>query len=309
LESHTKMTKTNPNAPPFLKPGDCIGIVAPARKISADELNSAVKQLESWGLKVKSGKHIYSTFNQFAGTDGERLADMQQMLDDKEVKAIISARGGYGSVRIIDKLDFTNFCQCPKWIAGFSDITVFHNHIQTHFGIQTLHCTMPINFGKDAESTGLLRKALFGELSEYKTEVHPLNRKGKSTGTLCGGNLSLLYALASTPSDIGTTGKILFLEDLDEYLYHIDRMMMQLKRAGKLSHLSGLVIGSFSDMKDNTIPFGKTAEQIILDAVQEYKYPVCFGFPAGHGLKNFPLYMGRKVELTVDNKNITLKNL
>jgi len=300
--SLTKMTKANLIVPPYLKPGDCIGIVAPARKISADELTPAIKELESWGLKVKLGKHIYAALHQYAGTDEERAANMQQMLDDKEVKAIISARGGYGSVRIIDKLDFTKFRQKPKWMAGFSDITVFHNHIQTHFGIETLHSTMPFNFGKDPESTGLLRKALWGELNEYKTETHPLNRKGKSRGILCGGNLSLLYALAGTPSDIDTTDKILFLEDLDEYLYHVDRMMMQLKRSGKLSHLKGLIIASFSEMKDNTIPFGKTVEQIILEAVGEYKYPVCFGFPAGHGVKNFPLYLGRNVELNVGDK-------
>lgn len=304
--SLSEMTKTNLIIPPYLKPGDCIGIVAPARKISADELAPAVSRLESWGLKVRLGKHIYATSNQFAGTDEERAADMQQMLDDQEVKAIIAARGGYGSVRIIDKLDFTALNRNPKWVAGFSDISVFHSHIQTHLGIETLHCTMPINFGKDSESTELLRKALFGEVSDYKMEARLLNRKGSGTGMLCGGNLSVLYSLASTLSDIDTSGKILFLEDLDEYLYHIDRMMMQLKRSGKLTHLSGLIIGSFSEMKDNTIPFGKTAEQIILDAVGEYNYPICFGFPAGHGLKNYPLYLGRKVELIVEEKKVSL---
>ena len=300
------MAKTNLIAPPYLKPGDCIGIVAPARKISAEELNPAIQKLESWGLRVKLSKNIYAVSHQFAGTYEERAADMQQMLDDAEVKAILSARGGYGSVRTIDKLDFSTFCKSPKWVAGFSDITVFHNHIQTHFGIETLHSTMAFNFGKDAASTELLRKALFGELNEYVINTQPLNKKGKSNGLLCGGNLSILYALAATPSDIDTSGKILFLEDLDEYLYHIDRMMMQLKRSGKLDKLKGLIIGDFSDMKDNTIPFGKTAEQIILDAVQEYNYPVCFGFPAGHGSKNFPLFMGRKTEIIVDDTNVTL---
>lgn len=300
------MAKTNFTTPPFLKPGDCIGIIAPARKISAGELNPAINQLESWGFKVKLGKHVYSESNQFAGTDEERASDMQQMLDDSEVKAIIAARGGYGSVRIIDKLNFSRFDRSPKWIAGFSDITVFHSHIQTHLGIETLHCTMPFNFSKDAESTELLKKALLGELNKYTIEAHPLNRKGKGAGILCGGNLSVLYSLAATFSDIDTEDKILFLEDVDEYLYHIDRMMMQLKRAGKLSHLSGLIVGGFSEVKDNAVPFGKTVEQIILDAVQEFDYPVCFGFPAGHGLKNFPLYLGRKVELIVDEKKVSL---
>ncbi len=294
------MKPENLISPPFLKKGDCIGIIAPARKISAGELNPAIKIIEDWGLKVKLGKNIFASDNQYAGTDAQRMADMQQMLDDKEVNAIISARGGYGSVRIIDKLDFSVFKHHPKWIAGYSDITVFHNHIQKHYGIQTLHSTMPISFHKDIESTNLLFDALTGLVTEHTAECQPLNRKGTGSGILCGGNLSILYALASTPSENDTYGKILFLEDLDEYLYHIDRMMMQLKRAGKLSGLSGLIVGSFSEMKDNTIPFGKIAEEIILEAVQEYDFPVCFGFPAGHGIKNVPLYMGRYHELKVD---------
>jgi muramoyltetrapeptide carboxypeptidase len=219
------------------------------------------------------------------------------MLDDPEVKAIFSARGGYGAVRIIDTLDFTRFCAHPKWIAGYSDVTVFHAHIQQNFGIQTLHCTMPFSFSKDAASTELMGQALFGRLNEYTLTAHGLNRAGNGNGILCGGNLSLVYALAGTSSDIDTAGKILFLEDLDEYLYHIDRMMMQLKRSGKLAPLAGLIVGGMSDMKDNAIPFGKTAEEIIIDAVKEYDYPVCFGFPAGHGEKNFPLFSGRKASL------------
>jgi len=293
-------------SPPFLKPGDSVGIVAPARKISEEELLPSVKILEGWGLKVKLGKHIYSSFHQFAGKDDIRLADFQTMLDDSEVTAIFSARGGYGALRIIDKLDFTAFIKHPKWIVGYSDVTVFHSHIHTHTGIETLHATMPINFEKDEESLALLKSALFGENLPYTIESNPLNRKGESTGVLVGGNLSLLYALASTPSDIATRDKILFLEDLDEYLYHIDRMMMQLKRGSKLSHLKGLIVGSFSEMKDNTVPFGKMAEEIILDAVKEYNYPVCFGFPAGHGNKNHPLFMGRKVNLSV-NEKVTVK--
>jgi muramoyltetrapeptide carboxypeptidase len=288
--------------PPFLKQGNTIGIVAPARKVSAEELAPAIKVLENWGLKIKTGKNIFSIQNQFAGSDAQRIADYQDMLDDTEVKAIIAARGGYGSVRIIDELNFSCFKKNPKWIIGYSDVTVMHSHIHTNIGIETLHATMPISFNKDAESLALLKKALFGEELSYSISSTPLNRKGESKGVLVGGNLSLLYALAVTPSDIDTKGKILFLEDLDEYLYHIDRMMMQLKRSGKLSGLKGLVIGDLSDMKDNTIPFGKTAEEIILDAVKEYNYPVCFGFPAGHGIKNYPLYLGREVELSVKEK-------
>jgi len=288
--------------PSFLKQGDYVGIVAPARKISEEELLPAIRLLQSWGLNVKLGKHIYSTDYQFAGNDETRRHDFQAMLDNAEIKAIFSARGGYGAVRIIDKLDFSLFKRHPKWIVGYSDVTVFHSHIHKHTGVETLHCTMPINFEKDTESLQLLKKALFGEPLSYNYDNLLLNRAGEAEGVLVGGNLSLLYALAATPSDIDTDGKILFLEDLDEYLYHIDRMMMQLKRSGKLAKLKGLVIGSFSEMKDNTVPFGKTAEEIIADAVKEYNYPVCFGFPAGHGQKNYPLFLGRTAKLTVGKK-------
>jgi len=296
------MQLQKPIQPPYLKPGDCIGIVAPARKILPEELAPAITVLEGWGLKVKLGKNIYKSENQFSGSDTQRRSDFQDMMDDDGVKAIISARGGYGAVRTIDGLNFSSFNKQPKWIIGYSDITVFHSHIHTHCSIETLHATMPVSFTKDTESLSLLKKALFGEELSYTIAEHTLNRNGECIGQLIGGNLSLLYALASTPSDINTDGKILFLEDLDEYLYHIDRMMMQLKRAGKLSKLQGLVIGDFSEMKDNTIPFGKTAEEIIMDAVKEYSYPVCFGFPAGHGIKNYPLYLGRTAAFSVKEK-------
>ena len=296
------MQLQKPTHPHYLKRGDCIGIVAPARKISPEELAPAIAVLEGWGLKVKLGKNIYKSENQFSGTDEQRRSDFQDMLDDTKVKAIISARGGYGAVRIIEGLNFSSFSKQPKWIIGYSDITVFHSHMHTHYSIETLHATMPVSFNKDTESLSLLKKALFGEDLAYNIATHTLNRNGEGSGQLIGGNLSLLYALASTPSDINTDGTLLFLEDLDEYLYHIDRMMMQLKRSGKLSKLKGLVVGDFSEMKDNTIPFGKTAEEIIMDAVKEYTYPVCFGFPAGHGLKNYPLYMGRTATLSVKEK-------
>jgi len=296
------MQANQPIRPPYLKAGDTIGIVAPARKISPEELAPAIETLQSWGLKVKLRQHIYGIQNQFSGSDEERRADFQTMLNDGEVKAILSARGGYGAVRIIDGLDFSSFTKNPKWVIGFSDITVFHSHIHTHYNIETLHAIMPVNFKKDAESLGLLKKALFGEEISYSIDSNAINRKGESKGQLIGGNLSLIYALASTPSDINTDGKILFLEDIDEYLYHIDRMMMQLKRSGKLAKLKGLVIGGFTDMKDNVIPFGKTAEEIIMDAVKEYDYPVCFGFPAGHRDKNYLLYLGREVAFSVKEK-------
>lgn len=284
--------------PPYLKKGDTIGIVACARKISREEMAPAIEILKSWGLEVVLGKNVFNVDHQFSGTDAERAEDLQIMLDDTSVKAVISARGGYGTMRIIDKIDFEKFKRSPKWVIGYSDITVLHSHIHT-FGVETLQATMPINFNKNAEALESLRNALFGEKIIYEVEAHDLNRKGVAQGELVGGNLSLLYALTGSVSDIDTTGKILFIEDLDEYLYHIDRMMMNLKRAGKLGHLVGLVVGGMTDMKDNTIPFGKTAEEIIMDAVKEYDYPVCFHFPAGHVDKNVALYLGKKAKLEI----------
>lgn len=286
---------------PYLKKGDKIAIVASARKISMEEINPAIAILKSWGLEIVPGKNLFKSDNQFSGTDKERAEDLQTMLDDPSVKAIISARGGYGTIRIIDAIDFTKFKQHPKWIVGYSDITVLHSHIH-NLGIETLHATMPINFTKNASATESLRKALFGEHLMYETEKHLLNREGNAEGELIGGNLSLIYALTGSISDIHTQGKILFLEDLDEHLYHIDRMMMNLKRSGKLDHLAGLVVGGMTDMKDNAIPFGKTAEEIIIDTVKEYSYPVCLNFPAGHIDKNMAIYFGKKVKLIVKSK-------
>jgi muramoyltetrapeptide carboxypeptidase len=221
------------------------------------------------------------------------------MLDDDSVKAIISARGGYGTLRIIDKLNFEKFQKNPKWIIGYSDVTVLHSHVHRNCGIETLHATMPINFHKDEESVETLRKALFGEKISYEISAQPMNRNGEAQGELVGGNLSLLYALQGSSSDINTEGNILFIEDLDEYLYHIDRMVVSLKRSGKLSKLAGLVVGGMNDMKDNQVPFGKTAGEIIAEAVAEFKYPVCFGFPAGHTAKNLALPLGRRAKLKV----------
>lgn len=290
------------SAPPFLKRGDKIGIVAPARKISKEEIQLGIDTFEKWGLKIELGKNIFGNENQFSGRDEQRAEDFQTMLDDNSIRAIISARGGYGTLRIIDKLDFKIFCEKPKWIIGYSDITVLHSHIYQNFDIETLHATMPINFHKDEESVGTLKKILFGEKMNYKISSHTLNKKGKAEGVLVGGNLSLLYALKGTKSGISTSGKILFLEDVDEYLYHVDRMMLSLKRAGKLSHLEGLIVGGLSEMKDNQTPFGKTAEEIIFDIVKEFDYPVCFNFPAGHDTKNLALPFGRRAKLSVGEK-------
>jgi muramoyltetrapeptide carboxypeptidase len=285
--------------PTYLKKGDKIGIVATARKISEAELEPALKIIEENGLVPVLGKYLFHSYHQFSGTDAERCADLQAMLDDKSIKAIFVARGGYGTVRIIDKIDFSNFKKNPKWIVGYSDITVLHAHINKVLGISTLHATMPINFLQDAYATETLFKALFGEKLHYEFAAHKLNRKGKVEGELVGGNLSILYALSGSISDINTNNKILFIEDLDEYLYHIDRMMVNLKRSGKLSNLKALIVGGMSDMKDNLIPFGKTAEEIIAEHVEEYSYPVCFGFPAGHIKNNYALKMGAIAKLNI----------
>ncbi len=292
--------------PPYLKKGDKIGIVAPARKISKEEVQFAVDTFEKWGLKVILGKNIFGAEDQYSGSDEQRAEDMQAMLDDDSIKAIISARGGYGALRIIDNLNFKKFQEKPKWIIGYSDITILHSHIHQNFGIETVHAPMAINFHKDDESVVSLKKILFGEKITYSIAGSDLNRAGKCEGLFVGGNLSLLYALKGSRSGISTSGKILFIEDLDEYLYHIDRMFVSLKRAGKLSHLEGLVVGGMTDMKDNQVPFGKTAEQIILDAVKEFDYPVCFGFPAGHTPKNLALPFGRRAKLKVVSKSTVL---
>ena len=285
--------------PPFLRPGDTIAIIATARKISENELKKATDVFEQAGLKVEFGNNLFKSENQFSGSDEERAEDLQWALDDDEIKAVVIARGGYGTIRIIDKIDFNLFQKKPKWIVGYSDVTVLHSHIHSHFKIPTLHATMPINFLKNEESIKTLLNSLFGITTNYTCNAHVLNKIGNANGVLIGGNLSILYALSSSASDINTNGKILFIEDLDEYLYHIDRMMINLKRAGKLKDLKGLIVGGMTEMKDNVIPFGKTAEQIIFNAVQEYNYPVCFNFPAGHIERNLAIYLGKEIEMNV----------
>jgi muramoyltetrapeptide carboxypeptidase len=296
------------DCPPFLQPGDAIGICAPARKITREELEPAVRMLESWGLYVVFGENLFNADNQFSGTDEERASDLQAMLDDPAIKAVISARGGYGTLRIVDRLDFTAFQAAPKWIIGYSDITVLHSHIHHNCQVATLHATMPINFAKDEFSTDSLRRALFGEPLSYRAEnkTAAKNIPGQARGQLVGGNLSLLYALQGSRSDIDTEGKILFLEDLDEYLYHIDRMALSLDRSGKFAGLKGLIVGGMSDMKDNAVPFGQTAEQILFSKAVLHRFPVCFGFPAGHGLENVALPFGKEVALDVTETGCTL---
>jgi muramoyltetrapeptide carboxypeptidase len=295
--------------PPYLKPGDNIGIVATARKVFRINMEESAKIMEGWGFKVKFGKNLFGDVNQYSGTDEERAEDLQTMLDDPEIKAVISARGGYGTMRIIDRLDFTEFKKHPKWVVGYSDITVLHSHIHCNCHVATLHATMPINFKLDLFSTESLRKALMGIPQEYKTtnDTSVKNREGKTEGMLVGGNLSLLYALLHSDSDIDTEGKILFIEDLDEYLYHIDRMVLSLKRAGKFRGLKGLIVGGMNQMKDNEIPFGKNAEEIIEEHIAEYNFPVCYGFPAGHETKNYALPLGKMISLNVEGASSEIK--
>ena len=293
---------------PNLKTGDTIAFVSSARKISRDELVFAKTQLEYWGLKVVFGKNLFQEENQFAGTETQRTQDLQEALDNENVKAILFVRGGYGSVQIIDSIDWTSFQKNPKWIIGFSDITVFHSHIHQKLGIPTLHAAMAITFPKNSEAAlDNLRKILFGEKVSYQIANHPYNRKGIAEAEIVGGNLSILYSLLGSESQINTDGKILFIEDLDEYLYHIDRIMQALKRAGMLKNLAGLIVGGMSDMNDNTIPFGKTAEEIIRDIVSEYDFPVAFSFPAGHIDDNNPIVFGEKVRFEVNNSTVLVE--
>jgi muramoyltetrapeptide carboxypeptidase len=292
--------------PAYLKKGDAIAIIATARKVSKEDIQPGVAFFESYGLSVVLGKNLFESHHQYAGTDDQRTEDLQWALNNKTLKAIIIARGGYGTVRLINDLNFTEFKTHPKWLVGYSDVTALHNTLH-NLGVATLHATMPLNFSKNLEATNSMIDALFGKVNEITSTATNLNKLGVAKAPMIGGNLSLIYSLASTPFDIDTNGKILFIEDLDEQLYHIDRMMMQLKLSGKLKGLKGLIVGGMTDMKDNVIPFGKTAEQIILDAVKDYDFPVCFNFPAGHLDKNLAIYLGKEAELTITNQKITLK--
>jgi muramoyltetrapeptide carboxypeptidase len=303
------MTKT----PPYLKKGDTIAITCPAGYMPAEKAQTCIATLQSWGYQVMVGKTLGSNSqNYFSGTDEDRRDELQAMLNDENINAILFGRGGYGVGRIIDQLDFTKFKKKPKWIIGFSDITVLHSHIYTNFKIATLHAPMAAAFndgGYKNEFVQSLQKALAGKKAKYKCAVHPFNKKGTATGELVGGNLCLLAHLTGTPSDINTKNKILFIEDIGEQIYNIDRMLYQLKRSGKLKNLAGLVVGGFTDMKDTDRPFGKTVHEVIQAIVAEYNYPVCFNFPVSHGKDNYALKVGGKYELTISNKLTKLTEL
>jgi len=288
--------------PPYLKPGDKVGFVAPARSVVPVEMQKAKEILKSKGLGFVEGENLYKKKNQFSGSDKERVADFQKFLDDPEIAAIFCVRGGYGSVRVFHQLNFGKFLKNPKWIVGYSDITVFHSYISNRLGIETLHAPMPFSYGKDEydqSSVMMTFDILSGKIPEFNFNTDNLNNDGRTKGRLVGGNLSVLYSLRGTLADIDTNGKILFIEDIDEYLYHIDRILMNLKLGGKLDGLRGIIVGDMFDMKDNNVPFGKNAYEILSGFFNELNIPVCYGFPSGHGKINWPLIMGREVVLNI----------
>ena len=286
--------------PPYLKKGDTIAIVATARKNIEDNLQPAISWLHHWGLEVVIGKTIGLDHNQLAGTDEERAADFQKQLDNPNIKAIWCVRGGYGTVRMIDLLDWTKFKQNPKWIVGFSDVTVIHSHLN-NLGFASIHGIMPVSSKATEEAKESLRKALFGEHLEYTVPCEPMNRYGLAKGELVGGNLSILFSLLGSPAAVNCDAKILFIEDLDEYLYHIDRMMMNLKRNGCLESLKGIIVGGMTKMHDNEIPWGKNALEIIDDVTKKYNIPIIYNFPAGHSADNHALILGKQVSMEVND--------
>lgn len=303
-----RYTDEPPVIPPYLASGDTIGITCPAGFITEKEIEASVKEMQGWGFKVKVGSTVGKKDFTYGGTDAERANDLQQMLDDDEVKAIMCARGGYGAVRIIDRVNFESFSKAPKWIIGFSDITVIHSHLGRNYGIASIHSKMCNSFPDDmataeavqVESIHSIGRALKGEPVRYTFPAHGSNRIGEAEGVLTGGNLKTLESLAGSRSDIKTAGKILFVEDTGEYLYSIDRMFWNLQRTGKLSGLKGLIVGGFKIKEDDPgEAFGKTLQDIVLEKVKDYSYPVCFEFPVGHQKYNVALKCGARHQLMV----------
>jgi muramoyltetrapeptide carboxypeptidase len=296
--------------PPFLRPDNTIAIVCPAGFMAREKAQTCIDTLKVWGYRVRIGDTLGGpSGNYFSGDDEQRLADLQQAFDDPGIDAVLCGRGGYGMTRIIDRLDLTRFEQRPKWVVGFSDITVLHAHILTRCRTATLHAPMADAFNEGGDlSQGVLslRHALAGKPVAYTFPAHPLNRKGQATGPVVGGNLAMLAHLVGSPSDIDTRGKLLFLEDVGEYQYNIDRMLRQLKRSGKLAGLAGLLVGSFTELKDTMRPFGASVETIIGDVIAEYDFPVCFGFPVGHGRDNVALKIGVPHSLSVGDASASL---
>lgn len=299
--------------PAYLKKGDMIGITCPAGYMALEKAQTCIDTLQEWGYQVMVGKTLgSSSTNYFSGTDEERADELQAMLDDNTVKAILFGRGGYGMSRIIDRLNFKKFKKNPKWIIGFSDITVMHNHLLSRYKTASLHAPMAAAFndgGAQDEFVGSLKKALKGTKAKYSCTPHPGNKYGSATGRLVGGNLALFAHSIGTVSEPGTKNCILFLEDIGEYLYNTDRMLVQLKRAGKLDKVAGIIFGGFSDMKDTERPFGKTTDEILKEISDDLDVPVCFNFPVSHGKENYALKIGVEYNLIVGEKKVTLKEL
>jgi muramoyltetrapeptide carboxypeptidase len=299
--------------PPYLKKGDTIGITCPAGYMAYEKIKTCIETLQQWGFAVREGKTITSkSKNYFSGTDEERLNDLQEMMDDDAVKAILCGRGGYGCGRIIDQLSFKKFRKHPKWIIGFSDITILHAHLFSNYKIASLHAPMAGAFNDGGYKNApvlSLKQALSGKPYRYTIKTSKHNRTGKAEGKLVGGNLSLLAHITGTASDIKTKGNILFIEDIGEYSYGIDRMLHQLKRSGKFNHLAGLIVGGFTDMKDTERPFGKTIYEIIIDIIREYDFPVCFNFPVSHGKENYALKVGVQHQLNITKQKVVLKEI
>lgn len=295
--------------PNYLQRGDKVAIVCTARSFTTEAAQEAITLMNDWGLEILLGSTIDINVNQLGGTDVQRTNDLQEMMNREDIKAIWIARGGYGTVRIIDQLDFSKFLQSPKWIIGFSDITVLHSHIH-NLGVATAHAIMPFSVPKASEEAKeTLRKALFGENYSIEFSSNPSNKTGIAQGELVGGNLSIIYSLLGSESSIDTKDKILYLEDLDEYLYHIDRMFYNLKRNGYFKQLKGLIIGGMTDMHDNQIPFGYDVKEIVLDLTKEFDFPICFDFPAGHISDNRALKLGCCIKLTISESTTTLTYL
>lgn len=297
--------------PPYLKAGDTVAIVAPSGilKNREREVQQAVDLLKSWSLHAIVGKHVFSKADHFAGTDDERCEDLQKAMDDPKISAIWCARGGYGTVRILDRLDYTKFKENPKWVIGYSDITALHNQLHNH-GFESLHALMCVSLTKDIteiqESVDTFKSALFGNPTEYDLEGSEYNKEGEATGQLVGGNLTILHTMLGSNESIDTSGKILFIEEIGEYKYHIDRMLQSMKRAGYFDKLEGLIVGDMSKLRKNTTLWGTSVEQLVLDALKDYDFPIAFNMPAGHEKDNRALVLGRTIDLKVDKKRSEL---